>query len=185
MKFCILMLLFFYSSKIFAATISGKVTDENNSPLAFASVYVNGTTTGVTTNLDGNYSLSLSAGNYEIVCAYVGYIKKSETISLSNSNLVLNFQLQSAALQLKGVDVKAGEDPAYAVIRAAIKKRSYYLNQIEGYTCKVYIKGVQKLDSIPKKILIVNADKVGLDSSMLGIVYLSESESENEGVCVE
>lgn len=177
-KITLVLIILSISKITSASTLSGKVTDEKGSPLAFASVYVKGTTSGVTTNLDGNYSLPLLPGNYEIICAYVGYIKKSQIVLIGNSNVVLNIQLQSEATQLKGVNVIAGEDPAYAVIRAAIKKRSFYQNQVDGYSCKVYIKGMQRLDSIPKKILIMNADKIGLDSSMLGIVYLSESESE-------
>lgn len=45
-------------------TVRGSVTDENGSPLAGVSVItdVNGTKTGTSTDLDGNYSLSVQGG---------------------------------------------------------------------------------------------------------------------------
>ena len=40
-------------------TITGKVTDEKGAPLANVSVLARGTTTGTTTNAEGNYSLTV------------------------------------------------------------------------------------------------------------------------------
>lgn len=110
--------------------LSGKVTDSKNNPLPFASVFVKGTTIGTNTNADGIYNLRLKEGNYEIVYQYVGYKKEIKSVEL-NSNTSVNVILQSDNYQLKEVEVKAGEDPAYAVIRQAIKKRRFYLNQVD------------------------------------------------------
>lgn len=156
--------------------LSGKISDTKEG-LAFATVLVKGTTTGVNSNADGNYTLRLPAGNYEVIYQYVGYSKKSIQVEL-NADKVLNVTLTTDGVSLKEVDVKAGEDPAYAVIRQAIKKRKYYQNQVKAYTCKAYIKGLQRLKSVPKrmqKMMSVGGDK--FDSTMLGVVYLSESES--------
>ncbi len=77
--------------------------------------------------------------------------------------------------------IKDGEDPAYAVIRAAIKKRKFYLNEVNAFTCKAYIKGLQRLKDFPKKMVkLINAMNSGgekIDSTLLGVVYLSESET--------
>lgn len=43
-----------------ASTVSGRVTGNNDEPLAFANVYVKGTSTGTTTNLDGYDKLELT-----------------------------------------------------------------------------------------------------------------------------
>lgn len=40
-------------------TVTGTVTDESGQPLAGASVLVAGTTVGVNTDLDGNYSVTV------------------------------------------------------------------------------------------------------------------------------
>ncbi|GIS25484.1 MAG: hypothetical protein CM15mP126_7270 [Gammaproteobacteria bacterium] len=52
------------SSLIFAQnTISGSVSDENNNPIPGATVVLEGTTTGVVTDFDGNYQINASAGD--------------------------------------------------------------------------------------------------------------------------
>ncbi len=174
--------LFFMFSQLInasAATISGIITDEQNNPLSFASVYLKGTTSGVTANVEGKYVLLLAVGEYDVVFQYVGYMKKTEHIIVGTDNIILNVKLLPENFKLKEVVISSNaEDPAYRVIRNAIKKRPDYLSEINEYKCHVYIKGMQRLDSIPKRIMGFKADDLGLDSSMLGIVYLSESESE-------
>ncbi len=56
--------------------VSGTVTDENNQAMAFASVYVKGTTNGVTTDLDGNYSISGVSSNSVLVFSFIGYAEQ-------------------------------------------------------------------------------------------------------------
>ena len=52
--------------------VSGKVTDQNGEPVAGAAVYVKGTKTGTSTNVDGTYSLRC-APNAVLVFQSVGY----------------------------------------------------------------------------------------------------------------
>jgi len=52
--------------------ITGKVLDENKSPLPFASVSIEGTTKGTTTDLEGNFSLDAEVGDV-LVISFVGY----------------------------------------------------------------------------------------------------------------
>lgn len=160
-------------------TLSGKVTDDKKNALPFAAVLVKGSGTGTNSNADGWYSVKLTPGIYEIVFQYVGYKKETRKVEIT-ADLKLDVALQSEAYELKEVVFKEGEDPAYAVIRQAIKKRKYYLGLVNSYTCKAYIKGLQRLKDFPKslgKLLNVSANGDKLDSSMLGVIYLSESES--------
>src|SRR5690606_1111675 len=89
--------------------------------------------------------------------------------------------LQAATFQLEEVVVGNAEDPAYRIIRQAIKHRRQHLEEASPYTANVYIKGVQRLLKAPSSFLGVDLDEVGreigLDSNRTGIVYLSESES--------
>jgi hypothetical protein len=63
---------------------------------------------------------------------------------------------------LKSVTIRAGaEDPAYAIIRKAIKKRKTYLNEVKAFSCDVYIKGLQKLLETPKRFMGRNLDDIG------------------------
>lgn len=53
-------------------TVSGKVTDDTGEALPGVNVVIKGTTTGVTTDLDGNYRLSVDDGA-TLVFSYVGF----------------------------------------------------------------------------------------------------------------
>ena len=54
-----------------AGNYRGTVTDTNREPLIGVSVMVKGTTTGVVTNLDGQYSISAKQGDV-LVFSYIG-----------------------------------------------------------------------------------------------------------------
>jgi hypothetical protein len=173
--FCILFLPIISQ----AAAINGQVTDEKKQPLPYATVFLKNTSIGTTSNSDGYYSFDAPVGDYEIVFQYVGYRKYSEKISIGNETITLNISLKPESFELKEVIVDGNtEDPAYNIIRQAQKKRKFYLDQVRAYSCNVYIKGVQGLDQIPTRVFGIKAKKLDVDSSALGIVYLSESESQ-------
>ena len=61
-----------------AQTTSGKVLDTNGVPVIGAAVMVPGTTTGVTTDIDGNFELRVAPGTQlEVSC--IGYVAKRVT----------------------------------------------------------------------------------------------------------
>jgi len=160
-------------------SLSGKITDTKNNALPFASVLVKGTTIGTNSNINGLYSIKLKPGTYEIIFQYIGYKKETKTVTL-NADATLDATLADDSYQLKEVTIKVGEDPAYEVIRQAIKKRKYYLNQVNSYSCNSYIKGLQRLKDFPKNLGMlfkISGGNNPLDSNLLGVIYLSESES--------
>ena len=54
--------------------ISGKVTDEVGAPLIGATVYLEGTTIGAQTDLDGQFVIKdVEPGSYNIIASYLGY----------------------------------------------------------------------------------------------------------------
>jgi len=74
----------------YAQQITGTVSDENGVPLPGATVVVQGTSNGVSTDFDGNYSIEASQGD-TLVFSFVGYATQSVTIGSSNS---VSVQLQ-------------------------------------------------------------------------------------------
>ncbi len=183
MKRLLFLFCIFYSCGVFSQTgvVSGKIVDENNVGLPFSSVQVKGTTQGTNANADGFYSLKLAAGSHELIFQYIGYKKKTETVVITTNALVKNISLIPESYEIKEVTITDGEDPAYAVIRAAQKKRKFYLKEVDAYTCKAYIKGLQRLKNFPagmaKLINAMSNSENKIDSSLLGVVYLSESET--------
>ena len=164
-----------------AVRVTGSVTDANGKALAYASILVKGTTRGTTTNTDGKFFLDLDPGNYTIVAQYVGYQRKEQLLQVGNENLAITFQLSIQQTVLKEVIVKQGaEDPAYEIIRNAIRKRKEYLDPLDSFTCEVYIKTLVKTRKLPDRILGQKLDQsnrkeMGVDSAGKGILFLSES----------
>ncbi|MEO7874378.1 MAG: DUF5686 and carboxypeptidase regulatory-like domain-containing protein [Bacteroidia bacterium] len=171
----LLFIFSFYTSN--ANSISGKVTDEKGEPLAFANVYLKGTTKGTTSNIDGNYKIELPEGKYEIVFKYIGYKMLVKEVIVNQPQVILNVALDKEQYSLKEVVITAGEDPAYAIIRNAIRKRKFYLEQVDEYSSDVYIKGLQRLVKWPKKILGQKVELNDFVDSVTHIIYLSESVS--------
>ena len=159
-----------------AGRITGKVTDSKGNLLPFASILVKGTTKGTTANNEGRYFLNLEAGQHAIICQYVGYTRQEKTIEVSNQDIQLDFQLSLQELSMAAVVIKpGGQDPAYEIIRNAIKKRDYYLNQLDKFQCEVYIKGQLRLRNYPKKFFGQTVDFEDGDTSKKKIVFLSET----------
>lgn len=100
--------MFFVSMQIFAQNvISGKVSDTKNaSPIAGASVVINGTTSGTITDGNGNFKLeSNQPFPWKILVSFIGYGSISETVSASSSSL--NFRLSESDNILNEVVVSA------------------------------------------------------------------------------
>ncbi|NJL14524.1 MAG: TonB-dependent receptor [Microscillaceae bacterium] len=157
-----------------SATVRGRVSDASGAPLPFASLYAEGTSIGTTTNEEGDYSLRLAPGTYQLVFQFVGFKKQVQSITMAGEDILLDVTLSAEALLLKDILVEASDqDPAYAIIRQAQNKRRYYLEEeVKAYQCQVYVKGLQRLNKKPNRLMGVRID---LDT---GIVYLSESLSE-------
>ena len=178
---CILVCLcfIFYTCDL-PGQISGLVTDAENNPLPFATIYVEGTSSGTVCNAEGIFQLEAENGELRLVFRYVGYRQQIRVISYTGKPIQLNVRMEpDENLQTELVITADREDPAYAVIRKAIARREHFRHQFASYEADLYVKGVVKLTDTPKKIL---GEEIGslngiLDSTGRGIVYLSESKS--------
>lgn len=97
MKKILILLTLLISSQAWTQQIevSGKVTDDSGLPLPGGSVLVKGTTTGTTTDFDGNYKILANKGQI-LVFSYVGFT--SQEIKITQP--VVNVQLkQGEALE--------------------------------------------------------------------------------------
>ena len=84
------------------SSITGTVTDENGQPLPGANVVEKGTTNGVTTDFDGNYSIQVSSSSAILTFSYVGFEKKDVSIGTST---ILDVSLSESAEGLDEVVV--------------------------------------------------------------------------------
>jgi len=165
-----------------AQKIFGSVFSDRGDLLPYASVTIKGTSIGTSANDKAKFSFSATPGTYTVVCQHIGYTAQEKNITIKKQDEEIIFILVPQQLDMTEVIVKSGEDPAYAIIKQAIKKRDFYNNQVNAFECGLYTKDMMKLRKLPKKILgrkIEDADikEMGLDSSRKGIIYLSESVS--------
>lgn len=89
-----------------AQTLNGVVLDENNIGLPGASVKVANSGTGTVTDINGKFSLKLSAGDVTIEYSYTGYDKIIRSYKLaSNQNLNVSINLKPKSNNLGEVVV--------------------------------------------------------------------------------
>lgn len=167
---CLLILLGSWQLMAQTVSVQGKIQSTGGEALPFANVYLKNTTTGTTTNENGLFQLNLVPGKYELVFQYIGYQTQTQVVQVDDVPIILEITLASESVTLEAIEVSPdAEDPAYAIIRKAIDKRKEYLREIESYRCEAYLKGLQRLDKAPERIL---GQEIDLDT---GVVYLSES----------
>lgn len=85
-RFTILLALTFLSvSAIAQFNVSGVILDSSTrEPLSAASVFCQNTTLGTTSNKQGEFTLGLKSGGYDLIFSYTGY--KTQTIRVSENN---------------------------------------------------------------------------------------------------
>ncbi|MFN8286187.1 MAG: DUF5686 and carboxypeptidase regulatory-like domain-containing protein [Chitinophagales bacterium] len=172
--------LFFCFSVLFSSAyqVKGVVTDAKGVRLPYTNIYIKGTSNGTSANSEGEYTLDVSSGRYEIVFQHLGYQQRIEVVNVANSSLTLNVSMQQTEYEIREVVVNPNEDPANAVIKKAIERRKYFLNAVTSYSCDAYVKGMQRLTSVPawaEKRL--KGYGIVLNKNGTAIMYLSESKS--------
>ena len=115
------LLLFVFGFSVQAQSISGTVTDENGVPLPGATVLVEGTSNGVSTDFDGNYSISASSGD-TLVFSFVGYSNQSVVVG---SSATVNVSLQPDNALSEVVVTALG-------VKRNVKAVGYSITQVGG-----------------------------------------------------
>lgn len=109
MKSRFIFLLIFISSVCCAMAqvkISGKITDEKNEPMEFATIRVAGTALGTTSGLDGGFSLSVPyADTIKVIVSSIGYEESKRTLVKPTENVTLNVKLTPKNLELQEIQV--------------------------------------------------------------------------------
>lgn len=111
-----------YAQHSVSGTIKDKATGE---PIPFANVYFRQSPQGGTqTDLEGKFRLRVSRvpGDNLLIASFVGY--QTDTIVVSpGSKQPITFVLKTTATRLKEVVISSGENPAYAIIRKAVRNK--------------------------------------------------------------
>jgi TonB-linked SusC/RagA family outer membrane protein len=100
----LLLALFFQASTSLAQTLTirGKVTDGKNVPLPGATIKIKGTTTGVVTNVNGEYSINIANRNVVLVFSFISFQTEERPVG---ANTQINVMLQESVTALNDVVV--------------------------------------------------------------------------------
>ncbi len=86
--YCLLLLVLVFCTQVGRAQIkvTGVVTDEHKSPLPGVSVLIKGTTHGVATDFDGNYSIDVP-NNAVLEFSSVGYETQTKKVAINGGGV--------------------------------------------------------------------------------------------------
>lgn len=109
---CLLLLLVLFSSIAFGQfTVTGKVIDSvTKEPLFGASVFAQNTTSGTTTNREGQFSLSLKSGGYELIVSFTGYQSREIRISSNDNNTALEIAMAKEEKAMEEVIIRTSNE---------------------------------------------------------------------------
>lgn len=113
MKHALFLLFITITSILFSQTgkISGKVLSDNGEPVVGAAVMVKTTQIfGAHSDENGDYSLELPIGTYQLVCRMEGMQPDTLTINiLADQEIFLNISLEEITTLLENVEIKVGK----------------------------------------------------------------------------
>ncbi|MBT6438270.1 MAG: carboxypeptidase-like regulatory domain-containing protein, partial [Flavobacteriales bacterium] len=154
MKNLILLILFTLTSLItFGQYVNGKLVDEQGKALPFANVYIKESTYGVSSDGNGMFFLELEKGSHTIVFSFVGYETVEEKIVIENEPIKLIVTLKRGATLLNNVEIVADtRGRAKQIMKQVREKSRFYLDQVDNYECKTYLKTSLEKELVkPKK----------------------------------
>lgn len=132
--------------------VQGKVTDvASGDPIPFANVVFKGTSIGSTTDFDGNFLIKTQHPTDTIMASYIGYKSRSKGIKRGVQQTI-NFQLEEDVTNLQEVVIKAGENPAFEVLRNVVRnKNKNDKRKLTAYEYDTYTKIEIDVDNLTEK----------------------------------
>lgn len=125
--FILLPLLFLSVSYLYGqtASIRGFVyEEESGEPVIFTNVYLEGTSYGASTDVNGYFVISrIPTGKYNLMVTYLGYDTLRIPVSLEENDLVTKkLFLKKASYMLEGVNISAEREDARTTTRTSVVK---------------------------------------------------------------
>lgn len=140
---CLLCLAFLLAgTSVWAQThrLTGRVTDDKDQAVVGASVIVKGTTQGITTDSDGNFTLDLPNGDVTLVVSFIGYRTQEVPVIRSQSRVNVELAPESIAVD-EVVVVGYGEQSRRSVTSSIAKLDGEALQNIPISTVGEGLKG--------------------------------------------
>lgn len=168
--------------------LKGTVTDEDGNSLPGVSVVVKSTTTGVSTNIDGEYTINVDGDNVVLVYSFVGMITQEIVFA---GQLTINIELKADTENLDEVivtgyqkmSVERSTGSVVTVKAADVEKKGHsnLLNSLEGMVAgfginadpnnegskKINIRGVATINGNSAPLVVIDGFPVDTDLSQI------------------
>lgn len=135
--------------------VSGVVKDSvTEEVLPLVKVFLQGSGKGLNTNLDGEFSFSVPAGEYILSVRFSGYEAYDDTLRITDQNLKnLTLFLNPLSTGLDEIIITSkAVNPAHRVVKRAIKqRRKNKFDKINAYEYEAYNKLVVTMDNVTDK----------------------------------
>lgn len=123
MKTLITITIFFFTAVAFSqSTLSGKVVDSKNKPIANANIFLEGSYDGANSNAVGEFSFSTTAEGNQILIASALAFETSKTTITIGQNQFLTIILKPSSTELNEVIITAGTVEAGDKSRVSVLK---------------------------------------------------------------
>ena len=155
-------------------SLKGRIVDAGGKPIAYATIYANGTTQGCISGVDGNFELTGITLPTEVVCSHISYELRIQKVKKTTESKQLVFRLQKKRIQLEEASVSElnmrnhylelferwflGED--YKVLDAEILNDSVLYFIPEGPETFRAVASAPLEISVPKTAYVIRCDLV-------------------------
>ena len=121
--------------------VRGRVTDAaSGAPMQFVSVVFPGTTTGITTDEEGIYTLETRDTVGRVQASMVGYATQTKPLTRGGFNQV-DFALEAVEFGIGSVVITPGENPAHPILKGVVRRKPQNdPDEYERYHCATYTK---------------------------------------------
>ena len=121
--------------------VRGTVTDaQTGEPIPYAVVLFPGTTTGITTDDEGFYSLESRDTSSYIRAEMVSYEPQIRPVHVGSYNQI-DFRLTPSHLEIESVVITPGDNPAHPILEGIIRNKKYNdSKEYDRYICRTYTK---------------------------------------------
>lgn len=138
MKKGLFFLIAFITVQVFAQIqIKGKVLTYKNETLDGASVYLNNTTVGTTTNDKGEFELTIKEGSYELIVSFIGFKTAQLSIDTKQEYGNLIFRLVPETNMLDEVELKKTKYDSEWKYNLSRFKRHFFGGTIFAKDCQL------------------------------------------------
>ncbi|MCK4653481.1 MAG: carboxypeptidase-like regulatory domain-containing protein, partial [Candidatus Cloacimonetes bacterium] len=168
-------------TQLFAGTtgkLTGKITDEDGKPVAYANIFIEELQHGVQADENGRYMLrNIAPGMYEVYCSQISYskLKVKKVKIVSDETTTLNIILSKSATEIEGLQVTE------AKIKMVDRLKTYSGNIISEATIEdVAVQDIEDLIAIQAGAIIADGQLHIRGGKVNEVVFLVDGISIND-----